>query len=109
MSIPTKRVERRSAFFKVNHLLSGKRWKSEQGIILILIADRTLANQHSPMRGNVAGKHSRLGMQHLCKRYLTTKAGVRLSKQLPIGTAGEKRRNLGHKSLKVIVASGVPY
>lgn len=45
-------------------------------------------------------------MQHLCKRYLTIKAGVKLSEQSPCGAAGGVRRNLGHNSLKSIVTSG---
>ena len=45
-------------------------------------------------------------MQHLCKRHLTIKAGVKLSEQSPCGAAGGVRRNLGHNSLKSIVTSG---
>ena len=45
-------------------------------------------------------------MQHLCKWYLTIKAGVSLSEQLPCGATGVVRRNLGHNSLKSIVTSG---
>jgi len=45
-------------------------------------------------------------MQHLCKRYLTIKAGVKLFERSPCGAAGEIRRNFGHDSLRSIVTSG---
>ena len=47
-------------------------------------------------------------MQHLCKRYLTIKAGVKLFERSLCGVAGGIRRNFGHDSLRSIVTSGGP-
>lgn len=43
---------------------------SREGIVLILNADRTLANEHSPVKAWLLEKRFRPGTQHLCKRHL---------------------------------------